>query len=208
MKTSLRLLFCPPLAFALLSVVVMVPSLSASPSPQTGTPSTPAAPPAQPNDKDMKRPEVSAGDVGYINCQNHPGNTPVLVRAGRPLEVVTFLPCGDRFTILLYGFFYTQIDTKDHKVGYVYSNLISRDHSATSAREPTSAQVPTPTPNVAVTNATVVQPRPATPIQPQPIPSQPAPAEAPAPKSSAPVTSASIVQSTPTTRTQPQPIPA
>jgi len=39
------------------------------------------------------------------------------------------LPCGERFTILLNGFIFSRIQTKDGKIGYVYSNLISPDHS-------------------------------------------------------------------------------
>jgi hypothetical protein len=61
---------------------------------------------------------------------------------------VTSLPCGERFTILLSGVFFSRIQTKDGKVGYVYSYLISRDPSVTSVQQPTSAQVKAPTSNV------------------------------------------------------------
>ncbi len=149
-----------------------------------------------------------ADDVGYIDCRNYPENTQVLAKTARTAEAVTSLPCGERFTILLSSFFFSRIQTKDGKVGYVFSHLISRDYSATTVREPTSGQVPAPTSNVLATSATLVQPGPTTPTQPQPTPAQPIPAQVPPPTSNVPATSATLVQPGPTTPTQPQPTPA
>ncbi len=149
-----------------------------------------------------------ADDVGYIDCKNYPQDTRVLAKAAKTPEVVTSLPCGERFTILLNGVFFSRIQTKDGKVGYVYSYLISHDPSVTSVRQPTSAQAPAPTSNVPATSATVGQPRPTSPTQPQPTPARPAPAQAPAPTSNVPTTSVTVEQPKPTTPTQPQPTPS
>ena len=68
-----------------------------------------------------------ADDVGYVDCSNHPEETQVFAKARKTPEVVASLPCGERFTIVLYGFIFSRIQTRDGRVGYVYSNLISGD---------------------------------------------------------------------------------
>jgi hypothetical protein len=115
-----------------------------------------------------------ADDVGYIDCSNHPEDTQVFGKARKTPEVVTSLPCGERFTILIYGFIFSRIQTRDGKVGYVYSNLIAVDRSAASVQPPASARLPAATSNLPRTTATVVQPNPTTLTQPQPTPAQPA----------------------------------
>ncbi len=75
---------------------------------------------------------AAADDVGYVDCQTHPESTAVLAKAAKTSEVVTSLPCGERFTILLSGDFFSKIQTRDGKVGYVNSYLISRDYDAAS----------------------------------------------------------------------------
>jgi hypothetical protein len=149
-----------------------------------------------------------ADDVGYIDCRNYPENTQVLAKTARTAEVVTSLPCGERFTILLRSFFFSRIQTKDGKAGYVFSYMVSRDYSATTVRGSPSAQVPAPTPNVPATSAALVEPGPTTPAQPQPTPAQPIPAQVPAPTPNVPATSAAVVESEPITPAQPQPAPA
>lgn len=74
-----------------------------------------------------------ANDVGYVDCTGHPEDTPVAAKAAKTDEVVATLACGERFLILQSGFFYTRIQTKDGKVGYVYSNQVSRDTAADAA---------------------------------------------------------------------------
>src|ERR1700736_7043535 len=81
-----------------------------------------------------------ADGVGYIDCGGHPDPTQVFAKARQSHEVVASLPCGERFTILQYGFIFSRIQTRDGKVGYVYSNVISVDRSGASVqRVPSTA---------------------------------------------------------------------
>lgn len=151
-----------------------------------------------------------ADDVGYVDCQNHPENTPIFGKPRKTPEIVTSLSCGERFTILLYGFIFTRIQTGDGKVGYAYSNLISVDRSGASVPR-RDAAVPAPTSNVPGTTAAVVQPNSATPTQPQPAwaqvaPAAPAPAAEPASKVTETV--ATPAEPSPATVSQPPPVPA
>jgi len=148
-----------------------------------------------------------ADDVGYIDCQNHPEDTKVLGKAGKTSDVVTAMPCGERFTILLSGFFFTRIQTKDGREGFVYSNLISHDRSATSVQQPARAPASTPISNVPATTATLAQAKLTTSVQPQPAAAQAVAARAPAPArtSSVAATTATIAQSKPVASSQPPP---
>lgn len=83
-----------------------------------------------------------ADDMGYIDCTNHPDDTQVAAKAAKTQETVGSLPCGERFTILQSGFFFTRIQTREGKVGYVYTNLISHDYAATPAPAPQAAMAP------------------------------------------------------------------
>jgi len=40
------------------------------------------------------------------------------------------MACGERFTILVYGFVFSRVQTGDGKIGYVYSNMIAVDRAA------------------------------------------------------------------------------
>src|SRR6266566_1054205 len=146
-----------------------------------------------------------ADDVGYIDCQNHPEDTKVLGKAGKTSDVVTSMPCGERFTILLTGFFFTRIQTKDGSEGFVYSNLISHDRSATSVQQPVRAPASTPISNVPATTATLAQAKLTTSAQTAPAAVQPAPAPARAATSSVPAATATVVQPKAATPVQPQP---
>ncbi len=84
-----------------------------------------------------------ADDLGYIDCQGHSENTVVLAKAAQTSDVVTSLHCGEQFTILLSGDFFSRIQTQDGKVGYVYSYLISHNLSSPPAAQP-AAQTPVP----------------------------------------------------------------
>jgi hypothetical protein len=137
-----------------------------------------------------------ADDVGYIDCRNHPDETQVFGKARQTHEAVAALACGERFTILLYGFIFSRIQTRDGKVGYVYSNVISVDRSGASVQRPPS------------TTAPVVQPNAATPTQVQPTPAQPVQTQTPAATSNVPSLPASVVQANPSTSTQAQPTAA
>ena len=153
-----------------------------------------------------------ADDSGYIDCTNHPDDTQVAAKAAKTQEVVGSLPCGERFTILQSGFFFTRIQTKDGKVGYVYTNLISHDYSATAA--PQAAMAPAKmaarSSNPISAIAAAFKPKASAPAQmrvPAPPPAaSPAPApkpnlnSTPAPASTSPAVPP--VQSTPPPQTQ------
>ncbi len=123
-----------------------------------------------------------ADDVGLIDCSTHSEGAQVFAKPRRTPELVASVPCGERFTILVYGFVFSRIQTGDGKVGYVYSNLIAVDRAGAPAQKPPSAQIVTASEKVAIRTAPVVQPAPSAPAQPQPAPAQVAPAPvAPAP---------------------------
>ncbi len=171
-----------------------------------------------------------ADDVGYVDCSNHPEETQVFAKARKTPEVVASVPCGERFTITLYGFIFSRIQTRDGRVGYVYSNLISADRrSGASVQQAASAQAPTAPSNLPSTAATVAQPTPPAPTQAQPAPAQPsttpapiqpqpvpvrgvtiqaAPTEAASTQAPGPVSTASISSTSETTPTVVQPDPA
>jgi len=161
-----------------------------------------------------------ADDVGYIDCSNHSEGTQVFGKARKSPDVVTSLPCGERFTILVYGFVFSKIQTRDGKVGYVYSNLIAVDRaanavdrSANPVLQPASARTPVYRPRTPETTASVSQPNPPAPAQIQPASVQPVQTEAPYAQASAPAsniseTAATAVQTDPPAPAQPQPAPA
>jgi hypothetical protein len=159
-----------------------------------------------------------ADNVGYIDCGGHPDPTQVFAKARQTHEVVASLPCGERFTILQYGFIFSRIQTRDGKVGYVYSNVISADRSGASVPPPTATPQPqatpaqpAPTPAAASTSippsatAADVQANPATPAQTQPSPAQPVPTQAPAATSNLPSAPVKDAQANPAAPTQVQP---
>jgi hypothetical protein len=73
-----------------------------------------------------------ADEVGFVDCSKSAEATQVFGKPRKSQDVVASLPCGERFTILVYGFYFSRIQTKDGQVGYVYSSLISQDRGATS----------------------------------------------------------------------------
>jgi hypothetical protein len=153
-----------------------------------------------------------AGDVGYIDCssQSSQEDTQVFAKARKSQDVVASLPCGERFTILVYGFVFSRIQTRDGKVGYVYSNLITADRSANPVLQPASSR--TPVYRAPETRASAAQPNAPPPAQPQPTAAQPALAQPAATQpavrtSSAPETTVTVAQPDPPAPAQPQPAP-
>ncbi|HTQ59154.1 MAG TPA: hypothetical protein VMI32_02955 [Candidatus Solibacter sp.] len=134
-----------------------------------------------------------ADDIGYIDCASHADGTQVFGKPRKSNDVVANVACGERFTILVYGFYFSRIQTKDGQVGFVYSNMIAVDRGATSLpqtapqmqqrpAQPAPQQAPalqmaaekTKIPRTAPMDA---EPAPAAAAQPQaaaPAPSQPA----------------------------------
>src|SRR5215510_8945675 len=107
-----------------------------------------------------------ADDVGFVDCSAHPENTQVFGKPRQTPDSVATVTCGERFTILLNGFIFSRVQTKDGKVGYVYSSLITSDHSGSVPAQPAAARVPAasapvaPAANMhpAVANAATVNP--------------------------------------------------
>jgi len=99
-----------------------------------------------------------ADEVGFIDCREHPEQTQVFAKARQTHEIVATLACGERFTILLNGFIFSRIQTKDGQVGYVFSNVISADHSGASAQKPAPAQAPAAAPALAPVPAAAPSP--------------------------------------------------
>src|SRR5258708_36823982 len=80
-------------------------------------------------------------DVGYVECSSHPDGTQVFGKPRKSPEVVASVACGERFTILVYGFVFSRVQTGDGKIGYVYSNLIAIDRASTSVQKTNSPQM-------------------------------------------------------------------
>jgi hypothetical protein len=127
-----------------------------------------------------------ADDVGYVDCTNHPEDIQVFAKARKSPDVLSSVPCGERFTVLVYGFVFSRIQTKDGNVGYIYSNLIAVDRAATVAQQSGSAQLASAKVKVASTSAAVARPALAAPAQADAAPARPAPAQASAPASNVP----------------------
>jgi hypothetical protein len=152
-----------------------------------------------------------ADDVGYVDCSNHPEDTQVFGKPRKTPDVIASLPCGQRFTIIMYGFFFSRIQTGDGKVGYVYSSLIAVDRAATSVQQAGSVRMAADKTNLPRTTVAVAKPNPPAPVQPQPAlaPASTSPALiTPAPISSVSETAAAVAQPSPPAPAQPQPIPA
>src|SRR5712664_989837 len=139
--------------------------------------------------------------VAYVDCSSHPEGAPVFGKPRRTPDVVASLPCGERFTILLNGFIFSRIQTKDGQVGYIYSSVISPDRSGAAVLQPASTRVPVASSKAPATTAKAMQPNPAVPAQPQASPAQQAPTQARV-ASSAPATAAAVAQADVTTSTQ------
>jgi len=150
-----------------------------------------------------------ADNVGFIDCRDHPDPTQVFAKARQSHEVVASVACGERFTVLQYGFIFSRIQTKDGQVGYVYSNVIFADRSGAAVPAPTSTRVPAATSNVPAATATVAQPNSPAPAQMQGAPAQPtATPQSPAVTPNPPSTPVANVPASPATTTQNQPAPA
>src|SRR5215467_7322904 len=134
-----------------------------------------------------------ADDLGYVDCAAHPESTQVFAKPRQTPDSVATVACGERFTILLNGFIFSRVQTKDGKIGCVYSSVITPDHSGSAPAQAatgraTAAPAPTaPAANIhpAVANAATANPAYAQPTSPAQAASMPVttslPAEKPAP---------------------------
>jgi hypothetical protein len=73
-----------------------------------------------------------ADDVGYVDCSKNADGTQIFAKPRKTPEVLATVPCGERFTILVYGFYFSRIQTKDGQVGFIYSSLIAVDRGVIS----------------------------------------------------------------------------
>jgi hypothetical protein len=148
-----------------------------------------------------------ADDVGYVDCSNHSEDSQVFGKPRRTPEVVASLPCGERFTILVYGFVFSRIQTREGSVGYIYSSLIAIDRAATSAQQAGSLQFTAAKTKIPSTRTSVAKP--AVAAQPQSTQDQPAsaPAAMPAPAavaaSNTTETTPAVAQPNPPAQSQP-----
>lgn len=70
-----------------------------------------------------------ADDLGSVDCASHPDPTPVYAKARKSQDIVANVPCGEKFKVVLFGFIFSQIQTSDGKVGFVFSNLVTIDRA-------------------------------------------------------------------------------
>lgn len=105
-----------------------------------------------------------ADGVAYVDCASHPEETQVFAKPRRTPDAVAAIPCGERFTLLLNGFIFSRVQTRDGQIGYVYSNVISMDRSGAAVPGPTatrlsaSAAAPAATPKPAEVKAAEIKP--------------------------------------------------
>ena len=115
-----------------------------------------------------------ADDIGYVDCSSHSDGIQVFAKPRKTPDVLAAVPCGERFTVLVYGFVFSQIQTRDGRVGFVYSNMIAIDRNLTSIQQAGSLQVASARTKVPSTPpASAVTPAPPAPAQPQPVTAQP-----------------------------------
>jgi hypothetical protein len=136
-----------------------------------------------------------ADEVGFVDCSKNAEETQVFGKPRRSTDVVASLPCGERFTILVYGFYFSRIQTKDGQVGYIYSSLIAQDRGVTSLQPAASKQQSgQQTPSLQATSEKTKIPR-ATPFDAQPkavAAAQPESAHQSAPEQEAAVPAATV----------------
>jgi hypothetical protein len=148
-----------------------------------------------------------ADEVGYVDCSNHSEGTQVFGKPRKTPDVVAALPCGERFAILVYGFYFSRIQTKDGQIGYIYSSLIAVDRGATAVQQTPPMQMAAEKTKIPSTRAVDAKPSSPTPPQAQLATAQPAPAPAPALPSPASVSSASSTNVREASATLAQPDP-
>lgn len=113
-----------------------------------------------------------ADDLGYVDCTSHPDTTPVFAKARQTPDSLGTVACGERFSVLVYGFVFSRVQTKEGKVGYVYSNLITVDRGGAAVARGTAA--PAPAPPAAAAQPSSVAKMDSPPVTTSPAPEKPA----------------------------------
>src|SRR5437879_13047478 len=75
-----------------------------------------------------------ADDIGFIDCSKNADGAQVFAKPRRSPDVVASLPCGERFTILVYGFVFSRIQTSDGKVGFEIGRASCRERRESVVR--------------------------------------------------------------------------
>lgn len=77
---------------------------------------------------------LCADEFGVVDCHTHPDPIQVSAVAAKTPNTVASLPCGEHFTLLVYGEVFSRIRTVDGKIGYIYSYLVSQPDAETSSQ--------------------------------------------------------------------------
>jgi len=83
-----------------------------------------------------------ADDLGFVDCAAHPESTQVFAKPRQTPDSVATVACGERFTILLNGFIFSRVQTKDGKIGYLYSSVITVDHGQAGPAQSAAGRSP------------------------------------------------------------------
>lgn len=82
---------------------------------------------------------LRADELGIVDCHTHPGAIQVSPTAAKTPNPIASLPCGEKFTVLIYGEVFSRIQIGDGKVGYIYSYLVTQPDSSSSAQTPSNS---------------------------------------------------------------------
>jgi hypothetical protein len=135
-----------------------------------------------------------ADDLGVVDCAKNADQTPVFAKPRKSNDILATVPCGERFRIVQYGFIFSEIQTADGKVGFIYSNVITVERAGGTLQMRAPSTNATPTATTAAEKTKIYAPKDTTA---QPAAAQPAaPAQAAAsvtPAASATTQSAAAV---------------
>jgi hypothetical protein len=99
---------------------------------------------------------LRADELGVVDCHTHPGTFQVTATAAKTPNIVASLPCGEQFTVLIYGEVFSRIQTGGGKIGYIYSYLVSQPDAETVSRpSPTTSAFAQTTSNSSVETQSV-----------------------------------------------------
>lgn len=118
-----------------------------------------------------------ADDLGSVDCASHPDATPVYAKARKSQDIVANVPCGEKFKVILFGFIFSEIQTSDGKVGFVFSNVVTVDRAGGTLQSRAASPATPPLTSASETTK---------------IPADPKPYSAPAPAKRAPVSAAEM----------------
>jgi hypothetical protein len=97
-------------------------------------------------------------DIGVVDCAKSADQTPVFAKPRKSNDIVATVACGERFRIVQYGFIFSEIQTADGKIGFIYSNImtVERAGATLQMRQPANN---TPTATAAAEKTKIYAPR-------------------------------------------------